>query len=142
MRFWYTSSDGNVVNLTDTSEFIVNVVSNTYENGKGVIKFDGDVTGIGSGAFNNCGDLTSVTVPNSVTYIGDLTFDSCSNLMSITIPNSVTSIGTMAFNACYGLTSITYEGTQAQWNSIYKGDSWNYNVPATYVQCTDGQVTL
>jgi hypothetical protein len=46
------------------------------------------------------------------------------------------------FNGCSDLNSITYEGTQEQWNTITKGSDWNYSAPATYVQCTDGQVTL
>jgi hypothetical protein len=66
----------------------------------------------------------------------------CSSLTSITIPNSVTSIGSSAFNGCSGLNSITYEGTQEQWNVVSKGTNWKYKVPATYVQCTDGKVTL
>jgi hypothetical protein len=54
----------------------------------------------------------------------------------------VTSIENWAFSGCSGLTSITFDGTIEQWNNINKGDGWNKNVPATYVQCTDGQVTL
>ena len=65
------------------------------------------ITGIYASAFENCDDLTSVTIPNSVTSIGDNAFSSCSGLTSITIPNSVTSIGGAAFSSCSGLTSVT-----------------------------------
>ena len=65
------------------------------------------VTAIGSSAFRNCSDLTSVTIPNSVTSIGSSAFYSCSGLTSVTIPNSVTSIGNSAFYYCSGLTSVT-----------------------------------
>ena len=65
------------------------------------------VTSIGKGAFGNCHDLTSVTIPNSVTSIGNRAFDFCNGLTSITIPNSVTSIGEYAFNGCRSLTSFT-----------------------------------
>ena len=57
-------------------------------------------------AFENCGGLTSITIPNSVTTIGDYAFQSCSGLTSITIPSSVTTIGKSAFSSCSGLTSI------------------------------------
>ena len=45
-EIWYTSSDGNIVNPTEPGGFDANIVSNTYENGKGVITFDGEVTRI------------------------------------------------------------------------------------------------
>ena len=65
------------------------------------------VTSIGSGAFNACTSLTSVTIGNSVTSIGDYAFSYCTGLTSVTIPNSVTSIGNQAFWGCTGLTSLT-----------------------------------
>ena len=46
-EIWYTSYDGEIVTPYDTNVFGANIVSNTYENGKGIITFDGDVTSIG-----------------------------------------------------------------------------------------------
>jgi len=51
------------------------------------------VTSIENGAFRNCTDLTSVSIPNSVTSIESGAFYGCSGLTSIDIHNSVTSIG-------------------------------------------------
>ena len=65
------------------------------------------VTSIGSGAFEYCRSLTSITIPNSVTTIGGSAFEACSSLTSITIPESVTSIGQYAFYRCSSLTSVT-----------------------------------
>ena len=66
-----------------------------------------DPTSIGSYAFSDCYDLTSITIPNSVTSIGDWAFYNCSILTSVTIGKSVTSIGSGAFSDCYDLTSVT-----------------------------------
>ena len=65
------------------------------------------VTRIYEGAFEDCTELTSITLPNSVTSIGSMAFYGCTALKSITIPDSVMSIGGDAFNGCTGLESIT-----------------------------------
>jgi hypothetical protein len=51
-------------------------------------------------------------------------------------------MGEGAFASCWDLTSIIFEGTKEEWNSITKESTWKNNVPATYVQCSDGQVAL
>ena len=104
----YTSTDGNIITPSSTAAFgTANIVSNTYENGQGVITFDGAVTSIGKNAFEDCRSLTSITIPNSVTSIGNYAFSSCSSLTSVIIGNSVTSIGYGAFYNCSSLTSVT-----------------------------------
>ena len=65
------------------------------------------VISIGACAFYYCSGLTSITIPDGVISIGDYAFDKCSGLTSITIPDSVTSIGSFAFSDCSGITSIT-----------------------------------
>ncbi|MBP1645864.1 MAG: cell surface protein [Bacteroidetes bacterium] len=65
------------------------------------------VISIGNGAFYECYELTSVSIPNTILYIGYSAFYGCNGLTSITIPNSVTSFGNSVFRHCFGLTSIT-----------------------------------
>ncbi len=65
------------------------------------------VTTIGSSAFSNCANITSITIPNSVTYIEACAFEVCINLKSVSIPNSVTGMGNNVFSRCTSLTSIT-----------------------------------
>ena len=71
------------------------------------VSIESGVTCIGDFAFDNCTNLTGVTIPNSVTSIGGSAFSGCSSLMSIAIPSSVTSIGGSAFYGCSSLTSVT-----------------------------------
>lgn len=75
---------------------------------------DGTKT-IADGAFFACGDLPSITIPDSVVSIGKRAFEDCNSLKNITIPKSVTSIGNEAFYTCFDLTSITVDSD----NSAY-----------------------
>ena len=145
-QIWYTSTNGEIVEpysgeyneyAEAITTFGVNIVSNTYVDGKGVIEFDGDVTTIGGFAFYGCSSLTSVTIPDGVTEIGERAFVSCSSLQEFkgkfasedgrcliidgvlnsfaigcgateyTIPNSVPTIRAWAFAHCSSLTSVT-----------------------------------
>ena len=106
-EIWYTSTDGNIVTPYRTNVFGANIVSNSYENGKGIITFDGDVTMIGNDAFYNCDKLTGITLPEGVISIGKNAFNNCDGLTEFTIPNSVTEIGSDAFYWCSSLTSVT-----------------------------------
>ena len=107
------------------------------------------VTTIADSAFANSG-LTSIVIPDSVTSIGSSAFEVCTSLTSIVIPAGIDAINNYAFYGCQHLTEIIYKGTMSQWNAIKKyGDysssdsaSWRYRVPATHVQCIDGQVAL
>ena len=105
-RIYYTSSDGNIVTPYSATVFGANIVSNTYQDGQGVIIFDRPVVSIGEDAFRGCSSLASITIPNSVTSIGERAFEECHSLTSVTIPNSVTSIGVEAFYRCKSLASI------------------------------------
>lgn len=64
------------------------------------------VTGIGVAAFEDCGSLTDITIPDGVTIIGDYAFAFCTFLTNVTIPNTVASIGSGAFYACSWLKSV------------------------------------
>ncbi len=62
---------------------------------------------IAGGAFNSCGSLTGISIPDSVISIGDSAFQSCDSLTGISIPDSVISIGNSAFQSCDSLTGIS-----------------------------------
>jgi len=55
---------------------------------------------------------TSIVLLDGTKRIADSAFEECTNLVSVTIPNSVISIGDYAFShGCTSLTSITFQGT-------------------------------
>ena len=68
---------------------------------------DYTVTSIGEKAFDNCHNLSSITIPTSVTTIRKGAFEFCSRLITLTIPERVTSIGEHAFEGCDNLTTVS-----------------------------------
>lgn len=110
-EIWYTSSDGSIVEPSEAAIRYngfgenVKIVSNTYQNGKGVIVFSDVVKIIGGSAFQKS-NLTSISIPEGVKKIGNYTFYNCTSLTSITIPSGVTEIEKRAFSNCTNLTSI------------------------------------
>ena len=132
-EIWYTTTDGRTISFDAD-----NLVSNSYNNGRGVLKFRYRVTFIGKCAFENCINLTSITIPNSVTWIGAGAFNRCSSLTSITIPNSVTIIGSSAFDDCSSLTSITIPDsvTSIARSAFYRCSSLN-SVKVSNKYCYD-----
>ncbi len=60
------------------------------------------------GAFENCSELTSVTLGNQLLKIERETFRNCANLTSIVIGERIESIREYAFNGCSSLTDVYY----------------------------------
>lgn len=72
-----------------------------------------NITAIGTGAFMENDDITSVSIPPTVTRIGMEAFSDCTNLRSVSLPSSLESIGVAAFYGCSSLTSVTIpDGTK------------------------------
>ncbi len=100
------------------------------------------------GAFYNCKNITSVTIPNTVTTIDSHAFYNCSNLTT-TIPYSVTSIGRYAFTGVKNLNYGDYTGVTVDGNFIfsdaqktqlirYIGTATRVTVPSTVTSIAEG----
>jgi hypothetical protein len=126
-EIWYTTESGELwepydeYNGGDTLQIDGNtLISNTYENGHGVLRYANDITelndywGASDGAHTT--DITSITFPHSITYIG--------NIMS------------------YGnsdLNTINYNGTVAECSEIDMSYFMIYSdFSAREIVCTDG----
>jgi hypothetical protein len=64
------------------------------------------VTSIGQQAFYECGDLKSITIPQSVTTFGDEVFRGCGGLESVLLSEGLEKIGGGAFYECSALKEI------------------------------------
>ena len=103
-----------------------------FLNGTGVMSvvLPSSITSIGSWAFYNCEKLCSVTnLTNNLTEICYAAFQGCGNLSSIDLPESLTYIGPSAFQSCKGLTTIVIpEGVTSINASTFAGCSNCSNV--------------
>ena len=89
----------------DTTEIANAAFANT---GLTSVSFAGNnLKKIGSDAFSNCKNLTSITLPEGVEEIGAVAFLNCEKLATLELPSSLTSIGSAAFGGCDELTELT-----------------------------------
>lgn len=96
----YLTFDSETGTVTACSADARNVTIPEYINGVKVVA-------IGDRAFENCANLYSVNIPQTVTSIGQECFKGCESLQNITVPDSVTTIGTGVFTGCLSLSSAT-----------------------------------
>ena len=73
-----------------------------------------DLTSIGGWAFQDCSNLTSLSIPESVTEMGGCVFAGCSSLQSANIPNGVCFINTNIISGCNSLTYLSFD-TESDW---------------------------
>lgn len=138
-EIWYTTLSGNAVTLCGTSDystiFGANFVSNTYSNGKGIIKFDGPVTSVcflqkevteDDESYSNIDDFQQIRLPNSVTSIDSEAFKNCINLKYVNIPEAVTSIGNGAFSFCISLNSVMLPNSVTSIGHKAFANCWNF----------------
>ena len=86
------------------------------------------VTTVETFAFYNCPGLTSINFGNSVTTIKEGALAMCSKLSSVKMSDSVTNIGNQAFYNCKALTDVYFSGSKDQWAQITIG---GYNTALT-----------
>ena len=135
----------NVDSLSGSSETIGDYECNILDDGVEIVGYKGTETdltvpdtlggykvfGIGMTAFQDCGSLTSIVLPEGVTSIGSYAFQYCGSLTSITIPKGVTSIGGGAFAGCSSLTGKAIE----LWKEGREGINENSGGGGCYADC-------
>lgn len=127
-KIYYTTTDHNVVTPNVESVFKngeddLEVVSNVYTNGFGIITLSGDLTSMGS-SFLGCSTLSSITLPGSLSRLAGSSFNSCRALSSVTLPNTLQSIGPQTFQGCESLSGLVIpEGVESFGTRAFYGCS-------------------
>ena len=114
--YFYTYSDYSGYIVIPST---VNYNGNTYQ-----------VTSIDCDAFENCLNVSSITIPNSITSIGDRAFKNCKN-PSLTIPSSITYMGQNVFSSFSGSLTINCSSfifSHKEWVYPDDDDAYYYTV--------------
>lgn len=91
-------------------------------------KYFTGVTAIPNNGFNNCTNLTSITLPSSLTSIGSLAFRYCSNLKAISFPEATVNIDRQAIQGS-GVQVITFNSNA----TIATSGNIQNNAPVTTI---------
>ena len=115
-EIWYTSTNGSVIEINPNCPFNVKLISNTYKDGKGILKFNGPLTTLGSfgygGAYmyghytENEEGIISINFPNTLEKIGSTAFYNCFHLKNVRLPEGISTLGSQCFMNCYKLEEI------------------------------------
>ena len=103
-EIYYLTYTGEPIILYNSGDFGANLVSNTYQHGYGILKFDGPVSRTGSSSFYNRIGLKKVVLPYSVTEISDSSFAN-TGLQNVIMQNTVNTIGDNSFSGCFAMTT-------------------------------------
>lgn len=88
-EIWYRTAGNSKFEITAELPFDREIISHTYENGKGVIKFDGPVTLINQYVFQSTYDIiTEIYLPDSIEHIGTGAF-SRSAIQTFRVPENL-----------------------------------------------------
>lgn len=96
----------------------------------GIITIPDEIETVGSGAFQSCSSIVSVTLENGVQTIESNAFYSCTGLKAVTIPVSVSSIYASSFRYCTSLETFAVDPG----NNDYVSDKWGVLYTKNYEQ--------
>ena len=104
ITYWYNSQNASVYAIALENGELATAV--TIPDTIKVGRKEYQVTAIGSGAFEGCISLESISLPDGLKSIDDYAFSECTSLESISLPDGLSTIGQYAFSECTSLESI------------------------------------
>ena len=109
------------------------------------------LTSIGEYAFDDCTELTEVTIPEGVLTVNDGAFENCTGLKTVRLPDCLVELGSQAFSDCVSLKSIAigpcveavssdcFNGATALESITVAAENENYRVMDGVLYTMDGK---
>ena len=107
-NYWYRYSGCNSLRNIVIPDNVTSIGNYAFS-GSGLVSvvMGSGVTNIGTSAFSQCTEMTSLSLGSGLTSIGQDAFAGCTGLSRVVIPDNVTSIGQGAFCGCGGMIRLT-----------------------------------
>lgn len=116
--FYGTGYYRNEGNWSSSGLYLEDCFVKASDSASGAITVAEGTLYVADGAFENCVDVTGVSLPDSLVAIGANAFAGCSGMFSISLPKGLKYVGDSAFYNCDKLNSLYYEGGLADWLGI------------------------
>ena len=87
-----------------------------------------ETTAIADGAFEGCGEITQVVIPQNVESIGGNAFQGCSNLTQVVFQGTNTTVADNAFSGCNNISNVYFPEGLPQQDYTFGGSN-----PTIYV---------
>lgn len=120
------------------------IIDHAFQNCIGIesISLPDSLAEVGSNAFSGCYNLKKLTFGANSQFVQfySNTFNQCSNLTEITIPSSVIR---MYYGIFYDsqISDVYFTGTVAVWQSRFSNNGWDNGLDDYTVHCTDGTIS-
>ena len=104
------------------------------------VVIENGVTELSYGVFAYSNSLSSITLPNTLQKIGSDVFEECGRLSSVSLPKNVVDISKVAFRYSR-LSAVTMEGRTKTETKAIANYPWNLS-NGSIVHCTDGEIVV
>ncbi len=89
------------------------------------VKLPDTITEIENNAFNGCKAMAEINLPDGLKIIDNTAFSSCSSLTAVTIPDSVEKLGVGVFSSCSALETISIPSSVTSiGESAFRDTAW------------------
>lgn len=132
----YTGKSDLIVPMSVDGKLVTSISDRCFQDCTELtsVSLPSTLTSIGSRAFAGCTSLRGINVSDGMVAVGNYAFSGCTALEAVHLPGSLEKMGKNVFDDCTYLRFIFFDGTLAQWDALCR----DFINPFTSVSCTDG----